>query len=58
MTRELRDGGLTVGRHRIARLMRQNGLRARQKRRFKFSRMTETDLDAIVAYVRTIPPLE
>jgi putative transposase len=35
MTRELRDGGLTVGRRRIARLMRQNGLRARQKRRFK-----------------------
>jgi hypothetical protein len=23
-----------------------------------FSRMAETDLDAIVAYVRTIPPLE
>jgi transposase InsO family protein len=35
MTRELRDGGLTVSRHRIARLMRENGLRARQKRRFK-----------------------
>jgi putative transposase len=35
MTRELRDGGLTVGRRRIARLMRENGLRARQKRRFK-----------------------
>ena len=31
MTRELRDGG----RRRIARLMRENGLRARQKRRFK-----------------------
>ena len=36
MTQELRDsGGLTVGRRRIARLMRNNGLRARQKRRFK-----------------------
>jgi putative transposase len=35
MTRELRDGGLTVGRRRIARLMRENGLGARQKRRFK-----------------------
>ena len=35
MTRELRDSGLTVGRRRIARLMRENGLRARQKRRFK-----------------------
>jgi helix-turn-helix protein/transposase len=35
MTQELRDSGLTVGRRRTARLMRQNGLRARQKRRFK-----------------------
>lgn len=35
MMRELRDDGLTVGRRRTARLMRENGLRARQKRRFK-----------------------
>src|SRR4051812_49888301 len=35
MTRELRDSGLVVGRRRIARLMRDNGLQARQKRRFK-----------------------
>jgi putative transposase len=35
MTRELRDSGLVVGRRRIARLMHDNGLRARQKRRFK-----------------------
>jgi transposase InsO family protein len=35
MTRELRDDGLTVGRRRTARLMRENGLQARQKRRFK-----------------------
>ena len=34
MTRELRDDGLTVGR-RTARLMRENGLRARQTRRFR-----------------------
>ena len=34
-TRELRDDGLTVGRRRTARLIRQNGLKARQKRRFK-----------------------
>jgi transposase InsO family protein len=34
MTRELRDDGLPVGRRRTARLMRENGLRARQKRRF------------------------
>ena len=35
MTRELQDDGLKVGRRRTARLMRENGLRARQKRRFK-----------------------
>ena len=35
MTRELQDAGLAVGRRRTARLMRENGLRARQKRRFK-----------------------
>lgn len=35
MTHELQDNGLSVGRRRTARLMRQNGLVARQKRRFK-----------------------
>lgn len=35
MTRELQDSGLAVGRRRTARLMRENGLRARQKRRFR-----------------------
>jgi putative transposase len=35
MTRELHDQGLPVGRRRTARLMRENGLKARQKRRFK-----------------------
>jgi putative transposase len=35
MTRELQDGGLAVGRRRTARLMRENGLKARQKRRFR-----------------------
>jgi putative transposase len=35
MTRELRDDGFAVGRRRTARLMRENGLHARQKRRFK-----------------------
>jgi len=34
-TRELQDVGLEVGRRRTARLMRDNGLRARHKRRFK-----------------------
>lgn len=35
MTHELREQGLRVGRRRTARLMRENGLRARQPRRFK-----------------------
>ena len=35
MTRELQDEGLKVGRRRTARLMRENGLKARPKRRFK-----------------------
>jgi putative transposase len=35
MTRELQESGLRVGRRRTARLMRENGLKARQKRRFK-----------------------
>jgi putative transposase len=35
MTRELQDDGHPVGRRRTARLMRENGLIARQKRRFK-----------------------
>ena len=35
MRRELQDAGLVVGRPRTARLRRDNGLRARRKRRFK-----------------------
>ena len=35
MMRELRDSGFAIGRRRTARLMRENGLYARQKRRFK-----------------------
>jgi putative transposase len=35
MTRELQDSGLAVGRRRTVRLMRENGLRARQKQRSK-----------------------
>src|ERR671910_1954875 len=35
LTRELQDQGLEAGRRRVARLMRENGLRARQPRRFK-----------------------
>ena len=35
MVRELQDEGFAVGRHRVARLMRENGLQARMKRRFR-----------------------
>jgi putative transposase len=35
LTRELQDQGLSVGRRRTARLMRENGLKARRPRRFK-----------------------
>ena len=35
MTRERQDQGLSVGRRRTARLMHENGLKARQPRRFK-----------------------
>lgn len=35
MTRELQDQGFVVGRRRVARLMRENGMHARPKRRFK-----------------------
>lgn len=35
MTRELQDQGFTVGRRRIARLMRENGLHARHRKRFR-----------------------
>ena len=35
LVHELRDGGLRIGRRRVARLMRENGMRARQRRRFK-----------------------
>jgi putative transposase len=35
MTRELQDDGLAIGRRRTARLMAENDLKARQKRRFK-----------------------
>ena len=47
MTRELPDSGLAVGRRRTARLMRENGLRARQKRRFK--RTTDSNHKSPVA---------
>ena len=35
MTHEVREQGLMAGRRRVARLMRENGLRARQPRRFQ-----------------------
>jgi putative transposase len=47
MHAELRDEGLDIGRHRVARLMRDNGLRANRKRRYK--RTTDSDHGGAVA---------
>lgn len=44
---ELSEEGLAIGRHRVARLMNENGLRANQKRRFK--RTTDSDHGGPVA---------
>jgi putative transposase len=48
MHAELCEEGLSVGRHRVARLMRDNGLKAHQKRRFK--RTTDSHHDCPVAF--------
>ncbi len=47
MTAELNEDGIAVGRHRVARLMRDNGLKALQKRRFK--KATDSDHKGPVA---------
>jgi putative transposase len=47
MHAELKAEGLRIGRHRIARLMRQNGLKALQKRRYK--KTTDSQHDRPVA---------
>jgi putative transposase len=44
---ELQESGLSIGRHRVARLMSENGLKARQKTRFK--RTTDSDHGGPVA---------
>lgn len=44
---DLREEGLPIGRHRTARLMRENGLKARQKTRFK--RTTDSDHNGPIA---------
>lgn len=44
---ELSEEGLAIGRHRVARLMSENGLRTNQKRRFK--RTTDSDHGGPVA---------
>ena len=41
MYAELNESGLAIGRHRVARLMRENGMKARQKTRFK--KTTDSD---------------
>ena len=48
MHAELREEGLSVGRHRVACLMRENGLKAHQKRRFK--KTTDSHHDCPVAF--------
>ena len=47
MAAELQAQGIEVGRHRVARLMRDNGLKALQKRRFK--KTTDSDHKGPVA---------
>jgi putative transposase len=47
MHAELQDNGLAIGRHRVARLMSENGLKARQKTRFK--KTTDSDHGGPVA---------
>jgi putative transposase len=47
MHAELKESGLAVGLHRVARLMRENGLKARQKTRFK--KTTDSDHGGPVA---------
>jgi len=47
MHAELEESGLAIGRHRVARLMHDNGLKARQKTRFK--KTTDSDHNAPVA---------
>ena len=48
MHAELREEGLSVGLHRVARLMRENGLKAHQKRRFK--KTTDSHHDCPIAF--------
>ncbi len=47
MHAELKEQGLSIGRHRVTRLMSENGLQARQKTRFK--RTTDSDHGGLVA---------
>jgi putative transposase len=47
MHAELKDRGLSIGRHRVARLMSENGMKARQKTRFR--RTTDSDHGGPVA---------
>jgi putative transposase len=44
---ELKESGLSIGRHRVARLMSENGMKARQKTRFK--KTTDSDHGGSVA---------
>jgi transposase InsO family protein len=51
MHADLRDDAITAGRHRIARLMRDNDLKVRQRRRFK--KTTDSNHGRLVARTRS-----
>ena len=44
ITAELRDNGIQCGKNRIARLMKENGIKAKTKRRFKATTKSRHDL--------------
>ena len=58
MHAELREEGLSVGRHRVACLMRENGLKAHQKRRFKKTTDSHHDCCSVPTFDGTILTVE
>ncbi len=55
MTHELREQGLAAGRRRVARLMRENGLKARQPRRFRRRDCQEFRVGAAIVDPKEVP---
>jgi transposase InsO family protein len=56
MHADLMEDGIIAGRHRIARLMRDNDLKALQKRRFKLT-ATMADRSRPIILIRILLPL-